>query len=61
MAGHGMADHAAVPSLEMTVTTGMIQTIAQKQLRRNICVLRHKISAAGTPESRKKEKFRQAY
>lgn len=59
MAGHAMADHAAVPTLG--VTTGMIQTIAQKQLRRNICVLRHKISAAGTPESRKKEKFRQAY
>ena len=59
MAGHAMAGHAAVPTLG--VTTEMIQTIAQKQLRRINCVLRHKTSAAGTPESRKKDKFRQAY
>ncbi len=54
MAGHGMADHAAVPSLEMTVKTGMLQAIAQKQLRRSIFALRQRTSAAGKPESRKK-------
>ena len=54
MAGHGKADHAAVPSLEMTVKTGMLQAIAQKQLRRSIFALRQRTSAAGKPESRKK-------
>ncbi len=48
-----MADHAAVPS-EMTVKTGMIQAIAQKQLRRSLFALRQETSAAGKPESRKK-------
>ncbi len=60
MAGHGMADHAAVPSLEMTVKTGITGDSPEATAQESLCFATEDLGRrqAGVTQE---EKLRQAY